>query len=425
METTQLASLDFTAIDFETANSSRASACAVGLAKVRGGAVVETASWMIKPPAGLDDFAPRNVAIHGISPERVADAPSWDQLFPDLMGFVGGDDLLAHNAPFDRSVFRQVCGVFDLETPDITWYDTLPVARRMLTLGSYSLPFVAQALELEDLTHHDALADAVQAARIAISLSQRAGADSLGALTFPVGESVHGTGPVRSLSNGNGSLAEGDFSSLEATDVLAGESFVFTGKLTMHTRDEAHSLVEYFGGTFHNSVTKKTTVLVSGDLDPRTFRPGADLSRKLQKAMGLAAGGQPIEIWTEGELHERLALGREALEAATRAQRAKVRANWLPAHVVDQARELTDSDLAYNQWIRAALRHPAGRPQPDSRCVRCDGEFGEDAYWMFLERWVCSAQCNDALKRSAKRAWASAGVERPAAPSYAESYGRR
>ncbi|HBU41902.1 MAG TPA: DNA polymerase III subunit epsilon, partial [Microbacterium sp.] len=36
-------SLDFTAIDFETANSSNASACAVGLARVRDGEIVETA----------------------------------------------------------------------------------------------------------------------------------------------------------------------------------------------------------------------------------------------------------------------------------------------------------------------------------------------------------------------------------------------
>lgn len=33
--------LDFTAIDFEAANSDRASACAVGLAVVRGGVITQ------------------------------------------------------------------------------------------------------------------------------------------------------------------------------------------------------------------------------------------------------------------------------------------------------------------------------------------------------------------------------------------------
>lgn len=423
METTSPSPLAFTAIDFETANAARASACAIGLARVRGGEVVDTASFLIKPPPGLDEFAPRNVAIHGISPEMVSGAPTWDHLFPEVMSFLGGDDLLAHNAPFDRSVFRQACAVFDLEAAETSWYDTLPIARRMLTLGSYSLPFVAQALDLEELSHHEALADAVQAARIAIALSQRAGADSLSTLTFPVGGGG-ARGSVRRL-RGDGTRTEGDFSGLAATDVMAGESVVFTGKLTLHTRDEARALVEYFGGTTQNSVTKTTTILVSGDLDPRTFRPGADFSRKLQKAMDLAASGQPIEIWTEGELHERLAVGREALEEATRAQRAASRSEWLPNHVIAQARELTEPDLGYSAWLRAALRHPAGRPAADARCLRCEGDFAEDVYWMFLERWVCSPECNEALKRAAKRAWSSAGIARPAAPSYADSYGRR
>src|SRR5699024_3527961 len=260
METSPQPSLDFTAIDFETANPSRASACAVGLAKVREGAVIDTATWLIAPPEGLDDFAPRHVAIHGITPESVRDAPAWDRVFPEVMGFIGGDDLLAHNAPFDRSVLQQVCAVFDIDAPAAAWYDTLPIARRLLTLGSYSLPFVARALNLDDLTHHEAQADAIHAARIAVALSGRAGAANLGARSLHLDRLTHpeapadaiqaariaialsgraGAGNLRDLSlplgrassvspsssisaSGDGSRPEGDFSSLTATDVLAG-----------------------------------------------------------------------------------------------------------------------------------------------------------------------------------------------------------
>ena len=48
--------LDFTAIDFETANSNSASACSVGLVKVRDGVVVDETGWLIRPPAGYDDI---------------------------------------------------------------------------------------------------------------------------------------------------------------------------------------------------------------------------------------------------------------------------------------------------------------------------------------------------------------------------------
>ena len=417
METSHRPSLDFTAIDFETANPARGSACAVGVAKVRDGAVIDSASWLIKPPKGLDDFHRMNVGIHGITPEHVADAPGWDRVFAEVMGFVGGDDLLAHNAPFDRSVLHQTCSAFDLDWPEATWYDTLPIARRLLTLGSYSLPFVAAALELEELTHHEAHADAVQAARIAVALGDRAGAGSLPELAIPARRSGRAAG--------DGARAAVDFSSLTASDVLAGESIVFTGKLTLSTRDEAHALVEHFGGACQTSVTKKTTILVSGDLDPRTFRPGATMSRKLMRAMALAESGQGIEIWTEDDLHERLAVGREALESATRAQRAASRSSWLPGYVLEQGRAATGSADGYSAWLRAALRHPEGRATADTRCVRCGGPFGDEVFWMLLERRVCSGECNEALKRAAKKAWADAGIERPAAPSYAETYGRQ
>ena len=41
--------LDFTAIDFETANNSAASACSVGLVKVRDGEVVDRFAPTVKP----------------------------------------------------------------------------------------------------------------------------------------------------------------------------------------------------------------------------------------------------------------------------------------------------------------------------------------------------------------------------------------
>lgn len=41
--------LDFTAIDFEAANSSRNSACSAGYAMVRDGIITDSGSWLIYP----------------------------------------------------------------------------------------------------------------------------------------------------------------------------------------------------------------------------------------------------------------------------------------------------------------------------------------------------------------------------------------
>lgn len=49
------------------------------------------------------------------------------------------------------------------------------------------------------------------------------------------------------------------------SDKLAGETFLFTGKLTVFTRDEAHEMVEKNGGKIVSSVTKKLQNLVVGE----------------------------------------------------------------------------------------------------------------------------------------------------------------
>ena len=160
--------LDFTAIDFETANGSRASACSVGLVKVRDGRVVDKTGWLIRPPAGHDEFAPWNITIHGITADMVAEAAGWADQLDDLLAFTDGDDLVAHNAGFDVGVIRGGCEATGLALPELRYLCSLQVARRTYHLDSYRLPSVALAAGFEDFSHHEALADAEACAAIMI-----------------------------------------------------------------------------------------------------------------------------------------------------------------------------------------------------------------------------------------------------------------
>ena len=174
--------LDFTAIDFETANSSSASACSVGLVKVRDGRVVDTASWFIRPPFGHDGFLEWNTRIHGIVAADVVDAAGWAAQLPDLVAFVDGDHLVAHNAGFDMGVIRGGCTATGLSCPPFDYVCSLQVARRTFTLDSYRLPVAAMAAGFEDFAHHDALADARACAAIVIHAADRHGAPDLAVL---------------------------------------------------------------------------------------------------------------------------------------------------------------------------------------------------------------------------------------------------
>jgi DNA polymerase-3 subunit epsilon len=171
--------LDFTAIDFETANNSGASACAVGLVKVRDGLVVDEASWLIRPPFGHDAFSEWNVRIHGIMAVDVVDAALWSEQLPDLLAFADGDHLVAHNAGFDMNVIDAACRASHLETPSIGYACSLAIARKTYHLDSYRLPVAAMAAGFEDFHHHDALDDARACAAIVTHAARRHDASDL------------------------------------------------------------------------------------------------------------------------------------------------------------------------------------------------------------------------------------------------------
>ncbi|MDN6300848.1 MAG: 3'-5' exonuclease, partial [Micrococcaceae bacterium] len=171
--------LDFTAIDFETANGFRGSACSVGVTRVRDGGIVDEAYWLMRPPEGFDHFDPRNVQIHGITADMVATAPRFGEVFPELASFIGADTVVAHNAAFDLGVIRSALEVSELAGPAYDFACPVKLARKTYSLQSYSLPFVAEAAGSPMENHHDALADARACASIMIDIGHRHAVDSV------------------------------------------------------------------------------------------------------------------------------------------------------------------------------------------------------------------------------------------------------
>jgi DNA polymerase-3 subunit epsilon len=186
--------LDFTAIDFETANNSPASACSVGLVKVRDGRVVDTAYWLIKPPLGHDAFLEWNVRIHGIMAVDVVDALLWSEQLPDLLSFAENDFLVAHNAGFDMGVIAAACEASYLPIPTFDYLCSLHVARKTYHLDSYRLPIAAMAAGFEDFEHHNALADAAACAAIIVHAAGRHDATDVVELASATGARVRSMG---------------------------------------------------------------------------------------------------------------------------------------------------------------------------------------------------------------------------------------
>ena len=171
--------LDFTAIDFETANGSPASPCAVGLIRVRDSKPVATLELLFRPPVPHDWFSEGNTRVHGITPAMVQDAPAFSEVINQMLEFIDEDLLVAHNASFDMGVLAASAKAINHELPKLRYGCSLKIARKTYNLESYRLNAVAFAIGHEEFEHHNALADSDACARIVIHAAQRHGVQDL------------------------------------------------------------------------------------------------------------------------------------------------------------------------------------------------------------------------------------------------------
>lgn len=176
------------ALDFETANERRDSACAVGLAWIADGRVVRRRSHLIRPPEMR--FSPGNIRVHGILPADVADKPGFAEVMAPYLADLSGGVILAHNATFDLGVLRAGLGRAGLPVPDFSALCTVQVARRVFPAPEgCGLGKVARRLGIT-FEHHDAGEDAYACARIALAAMGETGTTDVHGLAASIGVAV-------------------------------------------------------------------------------------------------------------------------------------------------------------------------------------------------------------------------------------------
>lgn len=155
----------FLAIDFETANYSRDSACSVGIVRVENNIIVHKAVHLIQPPSR--DFV--FTYVHGLSWNDVKNAPTFKEVWKKITPYLEGIDFLAaHNATFDASVLRACCATHNIALPSASFTCSMAVARKTWNLYPTKLSDVCNHLKIK-LNHHEALSDAHACAQIIIA----------------------------------------------------------------------------------------------------------------------------------------------------------------------------------------------------------------------------------------------------------------
>lgn len=158
----------FVALDFETADNGRDSACAIGLVRVQDWKITQRTHYLIRPPRPHIRFTD----IHGICWEDVADQPSFGELWESIEPLLGDVDFLAaHNASFDKGVLHSCCNAYSISPPPQAFVCTVQLARKTWNIRPTKLPDVCQYLGIP-LQHHQALSDAEACARIVIAANQ-------------------------------------------------------------------------------------------------------------------------------------------------------------------------------------------------------------------------------------------------------------
>jgi DNA polymerase-3 subunit epsilon len=304
-------SIEWVAIDFETANLSRESACAVGMTLVKNGEIADRFSTYIQPP-GDGGFHPFNTSLHGIDAETVHGAPEWPEALAQIVEFTGGRPLISHNAAFDLGVIRNACTATALPWPTLRYACTLVVARRTWQLLTYRLPFVAEAAGVRQGPHHDAQADADAAAEILLAAMRVHGVelldDLLDTLRIRYGRQNEDTWagsthvqPSRTATRRDIPVANHD---ADPNGLFYGRTVCLTGTLATMVRTDAQRRLAEAGAQAVPGVSKKTDVLVVGMPDPRRFAPGMEVSKKQRKAQELLDKGHRIEMIGEVDFLE-------------------------------------------------------------------------------------------------------------------------
>ncbi|MGN0106626.1 MAG: 3'-5' exonuclease [Hominilimicola sp.] len=162
--------MDFVAIDFETATSNYTSACSLGLCVVENNIITDRKEILIKPePFEFNDY---NIKIHGITPDMVADKPTFDRYWNSVKPYLENKTVIAHNASFDVGVLCATLEHFNIPRPTFDYLCTVKLSQKAYPeLESHKLNNLCDALGIH-FHHHRAYDDAYACAEVLIRIME-------------------------------------------------------------------------------------------------------------------------------------------------------------------------------------------------------------------------------------------------------------
>jgi DNA polymerase-3 subunit epsilon len=159
----------FAALDFETADYGRDSACALSIVTVEADQICDVWTTLIRPPRREFVFT----YLHGIAWNHVKDKPMFGELWTEIAKRLDGVSFVAaHNASFDRSVLGACCAQAAIPPAKVPFLCTVRAARSLWGCRPATLSDVCRRLRIP-LEHHNAESDARACARIVLAAREQ------------------------------------------------------------------------------------------------------------------------------------------------------------------------------------------------------------------------------------------------------------
>lgn len=159
----------FLALDFETANDQKLSACSIGIVLFDKKNINGKFESLIRPPTNYDHLWRSNYNIHGISKSAYMRAASFPQVWKSLQNkfSISSSTIVCHNAAFDMNILLELFLHYKISAPKFYYLDSINIAKLTWESPNYRLSTLASRLRIP-LNHHDALSDSLACAKIAM-----------------------------------------------------------------------------------------------------------------------------------------------------------------------------------------------------------------------------------------------------------------
>lgn len=170
--------MEYVAIDFQTANRLRSSACSIALVSVKDGKIVDTFYSLIRPD--ILHFDKENIALHGITEDMVKGKPYFYELWPLIKEKIKGKTLVAHYAKFDMEVLADTLESNDIPFPSCQVLCTCVLSQAMFPeMPHHRLQDVTEKIGFNLEQRYNAMAHARACVAIMEHALQKSGAEFL------------------------------------------------------------------------------------------------------------------------------------------------------------------------------------------------------------------------------------------------------